>query len=113
MTLDTLGDVIYLEVLGRKIIVLDSLEAANDLLDRRNAIYRCRPNFVVVNMMGWDRVLAFMQYGKRFLLHRKLLQIYFGRQESLQFNPILYEESIVMVKDLMDRPANYDKIIGR
>ncbi|KAE9396845.1 cytochrome P450 [Gymnopus androsaceus JB14] len=107
------GDVMYLEVLGRKIIILDTLEAANDLLDKRSAIYSCRPNFVVFNMMGWDRALPFIQYGKRFLLHRKLFQNYFGRQESMVFNPISYEESIVMVKNLMDRPKDYDKIIGR
>lgn len=103
----------YLEVLGRKMIILDTLQAANDLLDKKSAIYKCRPNFVVFNMMGWDRGLPLLQFGKRFLLHRKLVQTYFGRQESLLFNSISYEESIVMVKNLMDRPADYDKIIGQ
>ncbi|KAE9405302.1 cytochrome P450 [Gymnopus androsaceus JB14] len=73
-----LGDVMYLEVLGRKM-----------------------------------RDLLILQYGKRFLLHRKLLQNYFGRQESRAFEPISYEESIVMVKRLMDNPTDYDKIIAR
>lgn len=103
----------YLEVLGRKMIILDTLQAANDLLDKRSAIYKCRPNFVVFSMMGWDRASPLLQYGKRFLLHRKLFQNYFGRQESSLFNPISYEESIVMVKNLMDCPTDYDKIIGQ
>ncbi|KAF9018169.1 cytochrome P450 [Hymenopellis radicata] len=109
----TYGDVMYLEVLGRKMIILDTLEAANDLLEKRSANYSCRPNFVVFNMMGWDRGLAFIPYGKRFHLHRRLLQNYFGRQESLAFDPISYEESIVMVKRLMEHPEDYDRILGR
>ncbi|KAE9405300.1 cytochrome P450 [Gymnopus androsaceus JB14] len=111
--LDFGGDVMYLEVLGRKMVILDTLEAANDLLEKRSSIYSCRPNFVIFNMMGWERNLVILQYGKRFLLHRKLLQNYFGRQESMAFKPISYEESIVMVKRLMDNPTDYDKIIER
>lgn len=103
----------YLELLGRKMIILDTLEAANDLLDKRSTIYSCRPKLVVYTMMGWGRGLPLLQYGKRFNLHRKLFQNYFGRQEIKQFNPISYEASIIMVKRLMDRPADYDKIIGR
>lgn len=94
-------------------VILDTLEAANDLLEKRSSIYSCRPEFVVFNMMGWDRSLVLLQYGKHFVQHRKLLRNYFGRQESMEFNPILYEESICMLKRLMDHPADYDKIIGR
>lgn len=108
-----IGDVMYLEVLGRKMIILDTLQAANDLLDKRSAIYKCRPRFVVFNNMGWNRALPLLQYGKRFLLHRKLFQNYFGRQESLLLSPISYEESIVMVRNLMDRSADYDRIVGQ
>ncbi|KAE9399444.1 hypothetical protein BT96DRAFT_920104 [Gymnopus androsaceus JB14] len=64
-------------------------------------------------MMGWDRSLVFLQYGKRFLLHREILQNYFGQQESMVFNPISYEESIVMVKRLMDNPTDYKNIMAR
>ncbi|KAE9405311.1 cytochrome P450 [Gymnopus androsaceus JB14] len=103
----------YLEVLGRKMVILDTLEAANDLLEKRSSIYSCLPNFVIFNMMGWECNLVILQYGKRFLLHRKLLQNYFGHQESMSFKPISYEESIVMVKRLMDNPTDYDKIIER
>lgn len=37
------GDVMYFNVLGRKIVVLSSEAAANDLLDKRSAIYSDRP----------------------------------------------------------------------
>ncbi|KAG7441948.1 cytochrome P450 [Guyanagaster necrorhizus] len=107
------GDVMYLEVLGRKMVILDSMEAANDLLDKRSANYSCRPNFVIYNLMGWDRVLSLMPYGKRFHRHRKLFQTHFGRQECREYLGMQQQEAIVLVKGLMDRPGDYDAIVGR
>lgn len=43
------GDVIYLEALGQKIIVLNSIQAAEDLLERRSAIYSDRSGTVMVH----------------------------------------------------------------
>lgn len=44
------GDVMYLDVLGRKLLILDSLQAINDLLDKRSAIYSDRPEMAVFNL---------------------------------------------------------------
>lgn len=41
------GDVMYLEVLGKPIIVLGSEQAATDLLDKRGANYSDRPDFPI------------------------------------------------------------------
>lgn len=46
-----LGDVIHLRCLGRSMIVLDSAEAVNDLLDKRSSNYSSRPDFVVLKML--------------------------------------------------------------
>ena len=40
-----LGDVVHLQLLGRSIIVLNSVQAAIDLLDKRGANYSDRPAF--------------------------------------------------------------------
>lgn len=44
-----IGDVVYLQVFRQPIVVLNSLEAAQDLLDKRSHIYSDRPNFVLLN----------------------------------------------------------------
>ena len=41
------GDVIYLNVLGKPIILLNSEEAAQELLDKRNTNYSRRPYFAL------------------------------------------------------------------
>ncbi|KAK0201237.1 cytochrome P450 [Desarmillaria ectypa] len=109
----TYGDVMYLEVLGRKMIILDSVEAANDLLDMRGANYSCRPNFVIFHLMGWDRILSLMPYGKRFHRHRKLFQTHFGRQECREYLPVQHQQAAILVKELMEKPDDYDAIVGR
>jgi hypothetical protein len=37
------GDVVHVHALGRHFIILNSIEAANELLDQRSAIYSDRP----------------------------------------------------------------------
>jgi hypothetical protein len=44
------GEVIYLEVLGQTMIILDSYRAAMDLLDKRGSIYSDRPKFIVYEL---------------------------------------------------------------
>ena len=41
------GDVMYLEVLGKPIVVLSSEVAATDLLDKRSLTYSSRPSFPI------------------------------------------------------------------
>ncbi|KAJ8081653.1 hypothetical protein PM082_007499 [Marasmius tenuissimus] len=98
----TYGDVMYLEVLGRQTVVLGSVEAAQALLDNRSANYSCRPRFPLLELMGFRAHLAFMQYGKPFVKHRKIFQQYFGAKESLNFNRTIAEEARLLVKNLND-----------
>jgi hypothetical protein len=42
------GDVMYLEVLGKPIVILSSEQAASDLLDKRSGIYSDRPAFPLI-----------------------------------------------------------------
>lgn len=45
-----LGDVIYLNALGKDIVVLNSEQAANDLLDKRSANYSDRSYMPVYDL---------------------------------------------------------------
>ena len=47
---DTPGDVLHFDMLGKNIIVLGSLKAARDLLDKRSANYSDRPTSVMLQL---------------------------------------------------------------
>jgi hypothetical protein len=54
----------YLNALGQPIIVLHSLKAAFELLDRRANIYSDRPRFIVAqDILCGGLFTAFMSYG--------------------------------------------------
>ena len=43
------GEVVHINVFGQDIIFLNSVRAANDLLDKRSAIYSDRPQLPLFN----------------------------------------------------------------
>jgi hypothetical protein len=43
------GDLVYVEALGTKVLILGSAAVANELMDRRSAIYSSRPSAVMMN----------------------------------------------------------------
>ena len=43
------GDMVYLEVFGKKFLMINSFEVASELLNKRSSIYSSRPHYVMVN----------------------------------------------------------------
>ena len=63
------GDVIYLNVAGQPMIVLNSQKVAADLLDRRAGIYSDRArNIVAGEIMTGGLVIFFSRYNDTYVL---------------------------------------------
>ncbi|KZW02981.1 cytochrome P450 [Exidia glandulosa HHB12029] len=68
------GPVVCMRILNKDIIVLNSMKAATDLLEKRNALYSDRPRFpMACEVAGLDWILAFMPYGSEWRRHRRAL----------------------------------------
>jgi hypothetical protein len=52
------GDIVYVEALGSKIVVLGSLAVINELFDRRGATYSSRPSAVMLVEL-YDSLIPF------------------------------------------------------
>ncbi|KAH9903304.1 cytochrome P450 [Cubamyces lactineus] len=63
------GDVVYLEVLGRPMVILGSPEAMIELLEKRSAVTSDRPESALMSVFGQKNNFGFMRYG---LLWRRL-----------------------------------------
>jgi hypothetical protein len=51
---DRYGDVVYVEVLGSKVVVLSSAAVINELFERRSSVYSDRPvSVVLVELYGY------------------------------------------------------------
>ncbi|KAF9509886.1 hypothetical protein BS47DRAFT_1348721 [Hydnum rufescens UP504] len=107
------SDVIHLNVLNQEIIVLNSAKAAVDLLDKRGANYRDRPNFTLFETMGLTYTLPFLGWGPQFQKHRKLLQGYFTKHNVQAFRELQVSEARILVKNLIEQPEAYRNHILR
>lgn len=59
-----LGDLMYFNVAGQPLVVLNSQKVAADLLDRRAGNFSDRPrNIVLSDIMTRGNVFAFIRYG--------------------------------------------------
>ncbi|KAK8070886.1 Cytochrome p450 1a2 [Apiospora hydei] len=101
------SDVIYVNMLGQHIVVLNSAVAATELLDQRGANYCDRPDFTLFEIMGWGRTLTFLKWGEQFKLHRKMFQSTFSRSNIGIFRPMQLQESRKAVRSLIKGPGSW------
>ncbi|KAI1333606.1 putative cytochrome P450 oxidoreductase [Xylariaceae sp. FL0016] len=105
------SDILSLNVLGRPIIVLNSVEAARDLMDKKGANYADRPRFVLFEVMGWGVTLTFLRWSPRFKLHRKMLQQSFTPSACKAYRPIQQQEAHRAVKAIFQQPDNWEFLL--
>ncbi|TFK33320.1 cytochrome P450 [Crucibulum laeve] len=101
------GPVIHLKVPGRNMIVLNTVEAAMDLLDKRSANYSDRSKLPLFDIMGWNAALGFLPYGKKFQKHRRLYQQYFSRDKCNGYQSVQSKQARLLVKNLAKNPEKY------
>ncbi|KAI0655744.1 cytochrome P450 [Cubamyces menziesii] len=109
------GDVVFARFFRTPAIVLNSREAAVDLLEKRSAKYSDRPRFILLSeIMGWDSVLNNLPYGDRFRKHRKWLQDAFVSKPMLAaYQPIQRRETYTLLSGLCDTPELFMDHIKR
>ena len=89
-------------------IVINDLKTARELMDKRGAIYSDRPRLVLFcEMMGWDKILAFLPYGDKFRKHRRMMQQHFNSQAVVGFRPLQRVELYTLLDNLLKSPENF------
>ncbi|KAE8358143.1 cytochrome P450 [Aspergillus caelatus] len=82
--------------------------AANELLNKRAAIYASRPRMVVFSELGAGQSnMVNMYYGDRWRLHRKLTHMGVGLQQVRNYRGFQNDESKVVALDLLREPKEY------
>ena len=105
------SDILYFNILGRPMIVLNSVNSARDLMDKKGANYADRPRFVLFEVMGWGITLTFLRWSPRFKLHRKLLQQSFTQSACKSYRPVQREEARRAVKAILHKPQDWELLL--
>nr|VWO98686.1 Aspartate aminotransferase (EC [Ganoderma boninense] len=99
------SEMVRLSALGMNIVVVNKLEAVNELLDKRSSIYSDRPRMVMLNELcgfGWG--LAFMPYGDPWRDSRRIAHQEFRPGPVKRFRPIEQKVSTQFLVNLHRHP---------
>lgn len=103
---------ISVSAFGQRLVVLNTLEACIDLLDKRGAIYSERPILPMVGkLMGWAEQLVLLPLGENFRNQRRFLHRHLGSRNQLQkmepWNGLIESQAKVFLKrSLTDGASN-------
>lgn len=101
------GDVVYTRLFGQDNIIINSERVARDLLDHRSQNYSDRPEIATNELFGVDYTTAFMRYGSRWRLQRKILHQSFRQDAVPTFQPMQIAKSHDLLLNLLEDPLNY------
>ncbi|CAK5266685.1 unnamed protein product [Mycena citricolor] len=97
--------VIHISAPGTSIIVLSSLEAMRDLLEKRGSRYSDRgPMPMMKDLIGWDFSFGFLDYDDEWRRQRKLLHRDFSLASVQKLRPQLRDAARELIRDLSNDP---------
>ncbi|KAG6812289.1 hypothetical protein H0H92_003598 [Tricholoma furcatifolium] len=102
------GDVCHLQVLNWHVIILSSPEAADELLDRRGAIYSDRPTLQMSGeLCGVEKMVPLSKYNDAFRRQRRFIQQTLGPRSIPTYFPMIQDETAVFLRALHSNPSGY------
>lgn len=95
------GDIIFLNLLGTPFLVLNSLEDAEELLNKRASNYSNRaPHVVVTDMIGFGWAILMRQPDRDFNEQRKVFRKAIGHQNLAQYDPLFERAVATLTQEL-------------
>ncbi|KAE9399831.1 cytochrome P450 [Gymnopus androsaceus JB14] len=104
------SDLLYLNMAGTSMLILNSVEATNDLFVGRSTLYSDRPRFpMICELMGWDYNFGFIPYGTRWRKSRALfIQLFSPSNLKTHEKPLMQESVHVFLNRLLDTPKEFE-----
>ncbi|KAF5333831.1 hypothetical protein D9758_017428 [Tetrapyrgos nigripes] len=102
------SDIIGIKLWGTPLIVVNSLEAANDLFRERSSNYSDRPRFTMVNeLVGFTWNLGFMPYGNEWKENRKGFRQELNPRKVVHYRPSMISATEQLLRRLLDKPDDF------
>ncbi|KAK7037675.1 hypothetical protein VNI00_010900 [Paramarasmius palmivorus] len=102
------GDLVHFHGLGYKVVFLNTLEAINDLLEKRSHLYSHRPVFTLGGeLMGMDQSMVLRNYDSEWREHRKLAHISLSPTAIKRYHSKQENIAAAFCQDLLHDPGNF------
>jgi hypothetical protein len=130
-TRETLENIMYLNALGQPMIIINSLEPAFELLDRRASIYSDRPrNIVGQEILCGGLFTPLMSYGDVFVFtfliiprdsslihswrrHRRAEHEALTKSVIRDYHPTYRKEAIILASSILEKPEDSHRHLER
>ncbi|KAI0772313.1 cytochrome P450 [Trametes elegans] len=102
------SDVIYLNLAGTPVIVVNSAQAAHDLFEKRSALYSDRTRMPMLNeLVGCDWHFVFMGYGESWRERRRVFHQYFHPNAVTNYRPRELKVARELLRRLLETPDDF------
>ncbi|KAI3615926.1 cytochrome p450 [Moniliophthora roreri] len=101
------GDIMHLEMLGDHVVILNNVNIANDLLEKRSRIYSSRPYPEVAEVSGWGFNIAFQPYTDTWRKQRRTYQQHLRPNSIVELRPIIRKCVGIFLNNLLHTPDGF------
>jgi len=88
----TFGELTYVHVLGKPIIILNSLDIMKNLLDKRGVNYSGRPRSILYEMIEWSETVILLPFGEKWKKQRRMISENFTPTTVKEYFPLVESE---------------------
>ncbi|KZV72776.1 cytochrome P450 [Peniophora sp. CONT] len=101
------SDLVHFEVFGKHTIVVNSARAANDLFEKRSAIYSDRPMITAMKYLGIEWVILLLPYNEMWRQQRKLFHEEFKPQALAAYETHQKQSVDAFLRALVTDPSGF------
>ncbi|KAJ1300655.1 hypothetical protein OPQ81_002303 [Rhizoctonia solani] len=98
------SDIIFLDILGHKLIVLNSAEAATDILEKRSAYHSDRPQIPMVTdpaLMNWSGITTLIEYNDLWRHYRRIMNNWLNTRAVAEFDDLQEHQARQLLQRLL------------
>lgn len=107
------SDIIYVNLLGQPVIILNSVKSAVDLLDKKGAIYSDRPPFILLEALGFKNNIALTGDGAQFRKLRKAYGNFLSARSSMAYRDAQLKHAREMADEIEKCPDKWHSYLSR
>lgn len=107
------GPLIQLKVLDKKVVIINDVKTAVDLLDKRGALYSDRPKLYMAPEAGWSFHLAFMSPEEPWRLRRQLVHQKFSLKATSSMHGMFRRTTLELAHHILKTPERFREHIRR
>ncbi|KAF7289932.1 O-methylsterigmatocystin oxidoreductase [Mycena indigotica] len=101
------GDIMHVTIFGAHIIIINSVETATEILEKRSGNYSSRPDIPVMHMNGWMMNMGLKGYNDEWRADRRILHQQFRNENARAIHPIELAKTQELLLNLLETPDDF------